>query len=181
MSPPLFTHPERDLATRFGLPLEKIRGVRAAGCVRGTDWQREANEIRYSEVGLAKLTAALGLATGSAAATDPEPDAGPAALCQVLTARAVAINAAAMAQKNSAPNATECALTAGAEHELVVVRTYALNRRIVLAKLKLGNQPARVRVRDSGKLTPGMIMRCVFVELDLWNLNQRLPRHRGRW
>jgi hypothetical protein len=89
---------------------------------------------------------------------------------------------AARAAKNSAePAAAEVAppLEAGEVRELVVLRVYSLNRRIVLARF--GEIEARVRVRDNRKLQPGMKMRCSYVERDLWDLEQRLPRHPGKW
>lgn len=173
MNAPLFIHPERALAQQLGLPLEKIREMRASGFVRGTDWQREANEIRYSEAGLAKLTAALGTAASPVA---PELETSRAALCLTLMTRVDQL--AEIPQKNSAPNAPAAAQP-GAERELVVWRTFVPNRRIVLARD--GAVTVRVRVRDNRKLMPGMKMRCVHVEHDLWALNQRLPRNKGRW
>jgi hypothetical protein len=63
--------------------------------------------------------------------------------------------------------------------ELVCLRTYTMNRRIVQAQL--GEEIVRVRVKDSAKLTAGMVMRCTHVQADMWELAQPLPRWRGKW
>lgn len=67
----------------------------------------------------------------------------------------------------------------GGPRELVCVRTYTMNRRIVQARL--GDEIVRVRVKDSAKLIEGMTMRCSHVQADMWELVQPLPRWRGKW
>jgi hypothetical protein len=67
----------------------------------------------------------------------------------------------------------------GDQRELVCVRTYPLNRRIVLATL--GTAEVRVRLRDSANLRPGMRLTCRFLQADLWELATRCPRFPGKW
>ena len=173
-----FLHTERALLTTLGLPKKSVRAVRTAQLSRGVDWQHIGNEVRYSETGRAKLLAALHApapADYSAQKNSPEPAATPLAAAVASTPEpSVAPGHAADAP--AAP--ITAALQHGDAHDLVVVRTFARNRRIILARYQ-DRADARVRVKDSGKLRAGMTLRCSYIEGDLWEIAQRLPRWPG--
>ncbi len=65
------------------------------------------------------------------------------------------------------------------DHRELICEKKPRNRRIVFARL--GDALVRVRVKDSTRILPGMTLRCAFVQADLWELAQPLPRSRGRW
>lgn len=147
---------EASASSDLGLPRGRLRTLRSELLEQGTDWKSVGGLIRYTAAGWKKLRAALKIPAA----------AGPAA------------------EKNSAPNtaateATPRPLAPGDVRTLTLVRTYTHNRHIVLASL--ADQPVRCRVRTSEKLIPGMTMQARFIQADLWELAQRLPRRRGRW
>lgn len=61
------------------------------------------------------------------------------------------------------------------------VRKVPLNPRMVFGELVKGGDFVRVRVRDSRKFVPGMVLRGRFVDGDVYVLEGRGPRFRGRW
>jgi hypothetical protein len=205
MSGHVFTHSEADLVRSLGLNAKDIRAVRTAALTRGTHWQHVAGEVRYSADGRTILLSSLKISSDdSAALASPAPlQHARASLCATLAAQASAAALVAdaiaarlrsdlaapvgySAPKKSAerpaqprPPARVAPPRPGEVRELVCLRTYALNKRIVLAKF--GAAEVRVRVRDSANLTAGLTMQCRFLSADLWELAQRLPRWRGKW
>ena len=153
MIPSRFVHSEAALVKSLGLARKKISSLRGSGLVRGTDWANDGGEVRYSADGLARLLGLLGLEPSAPAELPPAEDLAP---------------------KDPAPSGA-----ADAPRELVCVRTYPLNRRIVQARD--GELLLRVRVRDSAHITPGMTLSCSHVSADLWELATRLPRWKGKW
>lgn len=176
---PEFLHPERTLLASLGLPQKKVRELRASALVRGLDWQHLRNEVLYSAAGRAKLLAALhvDLPPPPAAPPLPPPDLqqARAALVRVLADYSAPKKIAELAPTAAADPAAP--LAPGDVHPLLVLRTYARNRRIILASHAGGE--ARVRVKDSRKLRPGMSLKCSYIGGDLWELAQRLPRWPG--
>lgn len=186
-APADFQHTERGLLASLGLAKKMVRDVRVAQLARGVDWQHLGNEVRYSDAGRAKLLAALHASPAPVAATTPPPDYSapknspePAA---TPLAAAVASTPEPAAEPGHAPAAEPVppvgTLQRADVHELVVVRLFARNRRIILARYQ-DREDARVRVKDSRKLRAGMTLRCSYIEGDLWEIAQRLPRWPGR-
>lgn len=181
-----FTHGERSVSDRLGLDLKKLRAVRSASLTRGADWQQVAGEVRYSESGLDRISASLGATPPEYSAPKKLPDSAPAELATPRTALVTLLD-------HRLANLVTCGTTCtsarrepppanpepGALHELLVLRVYTRNHRIVLAQF--GDQEARIRVRDNSKLAPGMTVQCSYVERDLWDIAQRLPRWKGKW
>ena len=190
MSTSTFSHLEKALAQRLGLSHQKIREVRSAELERGRDWAHVRGAVHYSDEGLARLCSALQVSppappeTSRVAAEVEQPAATAAAPAEAEAASAAAVHGDGAPGASGSPHPSEKSAAAaplcpGDERELVVVRAYSMNRHIVLARL--GDTEARVRVRDNRKLRAGMVMRCTFVERDLWDIAQRLPRHPGKW
>lgn len=190
---PAFVYIERTLLAELGLPQKKVRDLRVSTLVRGVDWQHQHNDIRYSAAGRAKLLALLHVDPAPAVPCSPDglQLARTALLATLATQCALPGIARELADysapKNSpdpappaaAPGAAPGPLVAGAVHDLTVLRTYPRNRRIILATLA-GALEARVRVKDSRKLRPGMSLKCSYIGGDLWELAQRLPRWPGQ-
>lgn len=42
-------------------------------------------------------------------------------------------------------------------------------------------RPQRIRVKDNSKFTERMVVPCRWVQADLWECTQRMPKGRGRW
>lgn len=201
-----FVHVERALARQLGVQQTDLRQMREEALERGTHWKHERGEVRYSDEGLALLRELLKI---SDAAPPPPPDPAPLAparaeLLGVIVARAdglrasfaaewAAANAAlAQAAEKNAPaaplppepaTAPAPAVLAppqpGEERELQFVRSYPLNKRILLARL--GALEVRVRVACSDNFRTGMTLKARLVGADLWELAQRAPRWPGKW
>lgn len=192
MSAERFPHAEAELVANLGLARKRVREVRASTLVRGDDWSHTGGQVRYSDTGQKKLLDALRV-SGDGAPRPPDPapalqsagDLAPKKIEKaVLSGVAVSgadfgVPAAELAQQR-ATDATAAlqAPTIGEIRELVMVRTYP-NRNIVQATHAGGH--VRVRLKDSGKMIPGMVMKCAFVGNGLWRLAQPLPRWRGKW
>lgn len=147
-----FTTSERRLAERLGVSHKELRKLRAESLERDVHWTHgHQGEVFYSDAGVAQLAALAKIPDGDAAAFTSSPAASPPHL---------------------AANPPPDAIT------LTVTRC-PINRRIVLATDPDGN-PARVRVRDNGKLRPGMRLTCHHIDADLYSLAQRLPRWIGK-
>ena len=153
MKPSEFLHTEADLVRELALARKKIAALRADVLVRGVDWAHEGGEVRYSAFGREKLMALLKVPAPEDSAPNPPPPADLPA--------------------DHPPRP-------GDVRDLVCVRTYPLNHRIIQARL--GETLVRVRVRESAKFTPGMTgLRCRFVGADLWDLARPGPRAKGKW
>lgn len=63
---------EHKLPERIGLPLEEIRVRRNERLVKGEDWERIGRWVKYSEAGLAKLMAQIGVEQLAPAPKPPE-------------------------------------------------------------------------------------------------------------
>lgn len=157
---------EQDVAASFGVPQKKIAAVRVGGLVRGADWQHAGGAVRYSEEGLAKLYAALKVPPAADHSAPNGQDPAPAGAPETSPA------------ESASTALVRLPLQAGDVHELVVTRTFAHNRRIIDAVR--GTTIVRVRVNDSVKLRPGMTLKCAFLQGDLWELAERLPRWPGK-
>lgn len=152
-----FEHSEGDLTAQLGLARGVVRAVRSESLEQGTDWKHVRGAVRYSEAGWAKLL--LLLKISAPAARPPTPAAAPEIAGGI---------------------ATVTQLFPGAQRQLVVAKIYKANPRIVCATFARPHD-ARVRVKSSANLVPGMAMACAWIEGDLWQLAQRLPRWRGKW
>lgn len=175
-----YPHAEHALAAELGLAQKDLRDVRG-DLERGADWQHVGKEVRYSATGRARLLEALKI-TPAAAPEDsaPKNSAGPGPVPSTPPATPVPPElAAARAQLLGVLHLAAAQAAPADVAELIVVRVYPLNRRIVLA----ARDGARVRVRvpNSKNLVPGMAMKCRHRDGDLWELAQRLPRWRGKW
>ena len=179
MTPSKFLHPEAALADTLGLPRKKISALRGSALVRGEHWQHTGGEVRYSDAGRALLLTGLGV-TASAPAADSPPNTPPPAPPPADPPGAPPAVPPPTPPVGPTPPTPEPPPKPGDEANLEVIRTYPLNRRIVLARLADGRE-ACVRVRDSGHLLAGMTMRCRFVAAGRWDLAQRLPRWKGKW
>lgn len=162
-----FTLEEGQLSAELGLARPKVRALRTDELVHGTDWKSIGGLVRYSRAGWEKLRRAVGLAAGEPAAPPPAPakDLAPKP----------AVGATAGAGH---PLPTE-PLRHGDVRDLVVVRIYPTNKRILLARL--GESEVRVRLGDNRKFTKGMTLPAKFLEADLWELARRAPRYKGKW
>lgn len=175
MSATLFLHAERDLAEALGIPQKKLRSVRQDDLTVDRDWATVGGEVRYSEDGRAALLAALKItppAEHSAPKNSPgdvppppraEPDGGEHGFALAPGTLAALLRPAP-----------------GTPEDLVCVKCYAPNRRMLEAKRKNGDA-VLVRVKDNRNLKPGMTMKCRFAEGRMWELAQRLPRWPGKW
>jgi hypothetical protein len=172
---PEFLHPERALLASLGLPQKKVRELRGSALLRGLDWQHLRNEVLYSATGRAKLLAALhvDLPAVPTAPTPPPPDLQQARAGLV---RVLADYSAPKKSPNRFPPRRPPPPRPG-DPNSSCLRTYARNRRIILASH--AGAEARVRVKDSRKLRPGMSLKCSYIGGDLWELAQRLPRWPG--
>lgn len=148
-----FTYVERDLATEFGLAPSILKTARK-GLGRDIDWAVIRGFISYSEEGRARLMVALKITAKASEAADPVPPPP--------------------APAEEAPRAAEPVV-----EELICLKRYPINRRIVEAKR--GPEVVRVRLRDNVNMRPGMAMRCRQVDGTLWELVQKLPRWPGKW
>lgn len=63
--------------------------------------------------------------------------------------------------------------------QLRVKQVYKLNKRLLLCLDEKG-QEQRVRVRNNENFVPGMVIPCLHQEGDLWTLNGRLPKRKGK-
>lgn len=153
-----FTLEEGQLSAELGLARPKVRALRTDELVHGTDWKSIGGLVRYSRAGWEKLRRSVGLAAGEPAAPPPAP-------------------AKDLAPKKAVGQPPP--LQHGDVHDLVVVRIYPVNRKILLARL--GNSEVRVRVGSNQKFMPGMVLPAKFLEADLWELARRAPRYRGKW
>lgn len=165
MSAKRFIFAEAALADELGLPQKNLRAVRTGELTRGEHWQHVANEVRYSEDGRARLFGALNLAP-PAGYLAPKNPAEPPPAGSNGTGPAAAAAAAAPPRH-------------GDVRELVCIRLFPLNKRILAAKL--GGLEVRVRVADNRNITLGMALRCRLIGGDLWELARPLPRWRGKW
>lgn len=156
MSANRFVLTEAALSIELGLPQKNLRSVRGAQLTRGQHWQHVANEVRYSAEGRAALLTALNVA-------EPVKDLAP----KKSPEEASPIPPASIPPRP------------GDVRELVCVRTYPLNHRIVLARL--GPQKVRVRLADSRNIIAGMSLTCRLLKGDLWELARKLPRWRAKW
>ncbi len=149
-----FPHAEAELGTRLGLGEKNLRQLRAEVLKRGVDWDLVKGGVCLPQTGLGRLLEATGL-----------PASTPV-LAEVTAASAT----------QAAPSARQI----GAQEELVCFKCYKLNRRMLEAKTAAGDL-VLVSVRDNSNFLPGMTMKCRFAGTRVWELAQRLPRHRGRW
>lgn len=63
--------------------------------------------------------------------------------------------------------------------ELVVAVVYKKNRKLLLAKDEEGSEH-RVRVRNNEFFVPGQVIPCIHQNSNLWTLNGRCPKARGK-
>lgn len=163
MNPSDFPHVESELSEQLGVARGDVRVIRSEQLEQGRDWAHIRGAVRYTATGWSRLLGILKISLPA----EPPPSL-PAPPPEDL------------APKNlgGQPPAPASPLEPGALRLLVIVRGFR-NPRIVSARLD--DLPARVRVRDSINLMPGMTMKCRFIREDLWDLAQPLPRRRGKW
>lgn len=63
--------------------------------------------------------------------------------------------------------------------DLVVKQVYKKNTHLLLAVTAAG-EPQRVRVQSNRNFIPGMVIPCIHQGADLWTLNGRCPKRRGK-
>lgn len=156
-----YPHAEQEMAAALGLAHTTLKAQRREVLKRGEDWELVKNCVHYTGAGRAKVLAALKI-------SDPEGDAPPPP--------------AAAPEPDSPPNNPPEKIAPGipgAMAVLICTKACHPNHRMVLATLE--GKPQRVRVRDNQHFIAGMKMECRFVQDNLWDLAQRLPRWRGRW
>lgn len=156
MTPSRFVHSEATVAQSLNLNRKKISALRGTALLRGEDWSHEHGEVRYSDTGRERLLGLLAVVP-----PPPPPAAATAEPVEHLAPK-----------KSEEPGATTA--------DIVIVRLYPLNRRIVQGRLESGAS-VRVRVRDNRNLTPAMVMPCRHLGADLWELTHALPRWKGKW
>jgi hypothetical protein len=166
MSAALFPHAEGELIAALGLAPKRVRGLRAGQLTRGTDWTHVGGQVRYSAAGRDKLRSLLKI--------DPEP----LPTIEDLAPKKIEEDPLPNPPAAPAPFPAAAEPSPGDERELVCVKI-CMNKAIVLATF--GDKRVRVRVRDSANITPGLKMKCLLIDADLWQLSQRLPRWRGKW
>lgn len=155
-----FCHVESELAETLGLAQSVLKAQRASlPLVRGTDWQLVRNRVCYTREAREKILSGLQVVSLPAAA-GPEKSAigGPAASLAPL--------------EQFRPDLAA----------LVCVKL-PRNRRILLARLAGGAPHAlvRVRVKDSGKFTPGMELQARHLAADLYQFEGHAPRWTGKY
>lgn len=149
---------ESKLAKDLGVPRKKLRTLRAKHLAPTADFVKGPEGIEYTVEGLQRMQEKLGAAMKP---VDSAPSTPPPS--QVL---------AGMAEDAVSPPRVA---------EMRVVKVYPLNPRLLLCELKDTPQAQRVRVRDNRNFLPGMVLKAVHENSDLWTLAQRLPRWRGKW
>ena len=178
MIPETFTHTEDELATLLGVPRKKIAALRSR-LTRGAHWTHSAGAVRYSEHGRARLLELLG-----AADAGPAPIVAPPEFPSAPTPPADSapnVPAPAPTAEKISPEAT-AALAApqpGAIEELSFVKAFTFNKRVMQARR--GEELVRVRVSNPDHFTKGMAFKASHVGADLWELEGRTPRWKGKW
>lgn len=157
MSTEAFPFLEDALAADLGVPRRKLRDIRSDELEQKIDWDVVAGAVHLSQVGRAKVFAALKIIL---------PEASSAA-AEKISPESSALGAPAER-------------AAGTLETLTCHKCYKPNRHIVEAKTAAA-ELVLVRVKDNTNLQPGMAMKCRFAGGRMWELAQRLPRHRGRW
>lgn len=187
---PEFIHTEADLSKQLGLSREDVRAARAEQLDHGTDWQHVRGAVRYTAGAWAKLKRWLKISASSPpAAVPPAPAAAPGPFpCPPFPPPVQVSDIPYYFAPNDAQKKTDSArpraapklpaLVPGLRHDLVCQRHYP-NKRIVGALF--GAQLVRVRVKDSAKITKGMVMPCEWIAADLWEMKHKLPRRKGKW
>lgn len=157
---------EGDLALEFGFSRAVLTDLRSHVLEEGADWKISKKRVLISPAGVAKLQKNLAEEPENEA---PEPEnTGPALLT--------------LAQGENGHG--EAAGSGNEALLLVVSRVPGINRRILCAKRKEGDDAElRVRVKDNQNFMPGMEFRARPdpIYADVYNLEGRTPRYRGRW
>lgn len=149
---------EAVLARRMGVSRDRLRGLRR-GLEEGVHWAKAGRSVVWLPEGQGQASKLVGEALGVRMEGD-EPALGDRGPPQEATIEIA---------------------------QLRVVRR-VLNPHIVLCERlndgpALGDRglPQRVRVRSSENFIPGMMLRARRVDGDLWELQGRCPRTKGRW
>jgi hypothetical protein len=198
------SHPETLVARVVGVKKKRLAALRAESLTRGTDWDfaDPTVGVTYSETGLKKLLASLGLdaaafrwpqepgapapvsapapagigaslATGGASA-EPQfpPGAPPAVNIPWEPAAAVGAQVGQLAQAEAARGTVPLRVT-----------KVALNPHILFARPAAGGDEVRVRVRTNKNFTIGMPLRARLPApgVEVYSLEGHCPRRRGHY
>lgn len=181
MTAAAFPHTERELVASLGLTQKAVRSVRADDLDRTIDWDTVGGEVRYSAAGRAKLLSLLKISA------EPAPPGAEPPLLEKNPSDPLRTFGLVPERLDDGTHAlvvtdkpASGALTAESREDLVCHKQYKPNRRILEAKRSNG-ELVLVRVKDNTNLLPGMVMKCRFGAGRVWELDQRLPRKRGRW
>lgn len=166
MSAETYPIAEREIADALGIAHAALKVARNEVLTRGSDWDMLKGHVCYTVDARRRVLAHLKIAIDEPPPATPPPPR-PA---------------------DSAPNDPQNIppgppppppLKLGDVRELVCTRRCHPNTRLLEASL--GNAAQRVRVRNNLNFVVGMKLQCRFVQGNLWDLAQRLPRWRGRW
>lgn len=158
-----FTIPEGRLAEALGVPRKTVKTVRADALTQGDDWEYiNGGTVHYSRGGVTRTLSHLGIPPEKIASLLPAaPEPPPAAPADLAA--------------NEPPPLD---LTEPKAFDITITRRFTVNHRLVEGTLD--GRTVRVRVKDSQKLRPGMALRCHRVDVDLYQLAERLPRWPGK-
>lgn len=157
-----YEHAEMDLAEQMGVSQPTLREYRQTA-LSGKDWRLLHGVVRYSEDGRRKVLARFGLQPAEADKKDAPADQRP--------------------QNIPLPGSSTAPGTPGAADEVqtAVVLAGKLRHGVKVIKAELGGLQIYIRVHDAGKYVVGMKVPCRLISGDLYRVEGRGPRWRGKW
>ena len=164
-----FTVWESALRKRIGLSPDRIRQVRREILTEGVHWHRSGKRIRYSDSGVDVVIDHLEILSEK----PPEKTAVKAALTGTEDQRGVSTPE----NKKNAPH--PLSMNRPKVTDLTVTKI-PQNFHIVMAVTR-SDWPCVIRVSSNRNFIPGMTVRARHVERNVFVLEGRTPRWRGRW
>jgi len=161
---------EDELAGNLGIDRRELAKSRKRVLQRKVDWITDKGKVCLTEDATRKILADLGI-LGSERAQEPAPDSPvppPSESPPELPEPILPVQILDLGP--SQPQNTTI--------ELVMEKT-CRNRRIIICRK--GEDPVRVRVRNSRNFRKGMKVKARLISADLYELVGRCPRFRGRW
>jgi len=184
-----FTIEEQVAADRIGVSRDVMRTARRKFLTRREDWTKKGGRVMLTEAAVGKLLRHLEVV--------PPPDPGESGRTEDPQATLPHVDAEERSQADeghdpspaesgaqepsSDPVPDELALTKWYPviEELTAINRPCRNRHLVFAKH--GDQVVRVKVRSNKNFRAGMTFKARHLQEDLWELEGRCPRFRGRW
>jgi hypothetical protein len=175
---------ESRLEGRWGVARETLREARRRVLREGQEWHTVANRVVLTREGLDKMAVALGIpveVADSGSKTAPSAENGTESDSEQEDGTVSGGTAEKALSGHLLVGDGPFTGAVAAQKEAAQLRVTRLvrNPRIVLATD--GESVLRLRVRDSAKYRPGMMVSARQVQGDLWEALGRGPRWVGRW